>query len=283
MNIESNSGIPVLMYHGLYDKNEKKNKLRCSPYHVTCDQFRQQMEYLTRHNYTSLSTHDLMGLLNHNEADWDFHTKRVIITFDDGYADNFYYALPILTSCKLKAIFFVITDRINEPGYMSWQQLEHMVQAGMSIQSHTVTHRPLENLFLSEIEEELTRSKYILEKGLGVQVDFLSLPHGSYPKNLNEVARKVDYVGCFTSKVGYFEVNSDRYQIRRLAIKKKINNQIFDKIMRHDSKCMNQLIKKQKCKNIIKNIIGMQNYNRFYNLIIQSNRLWNNAVNSNQI
>ncbi len=92
--------IPVLMYHHV---NELKDKFTIPP-----DDFDHQMEYLARKNYQTLFLDELIGSLKEGKE-----KRKVAITFDDGYLDNWVYAYPILKKYNLKATIFVITSRIK--------------------------------------------------------------------------------------------------------------------------------------------------------------------------
>jgi len=97
--------IPVLMYHHV---NELKDSFTISP-----DDFQKQMEYLARKNYQTLFLDELIDSLKEGKD-----KRRVALTFDDGYLDNWIYAYPILKKYNLKATIFVITSRIKgRPNY----------------------------------------------------------------------------------------------------------------------------------------------------------------------
>ncbi|MBA7642302.1 hypothetical protein ES703_49992 [subsurface metagenome] len=92
---------PILMYHHV---NELKDSFTISP-----DDFQQQMEYLARKNYQTLFLDKLIDSLKEGK-----NTKKVALTFDDGYLDNWVYAYPILKKYNLKATVFAVTSRIKE-------------------------------------------------------------------------------------------------------------------------------------------------------------------------
>jgi len=119
----------------------------------------------------------------------------VSITFDDGYEDNWSVVLPILSERGIKATFFLTTgfidgqptvaerfarERRTEPGLrpLSWSQVRDLREAGMSVGSHTVTHRNLARLTETEVEAELSDSKNRLEEMLEMTVNSLAYPYG---------------------------------------------------------------------------------------------------------
>ena len=109
-------------------------------------------------------------------------SNTVAITFDDGAASQFEHAVPALVERGMTATFFVTTDWVGTPGFMTWDQLRQLTAWGMSVQSHTKTHP-----FLSELDEagvmtELVDSKRALDRALDQNTHALSLPGGNAPR-----------------------------------------------------------------------------------------------------
>lgn len=105
------------------------------------------------------------------------------LTFDDGHAGCSLHASPALADRGMSATFFVVTDWVGQPGRVTWDQLREMVASGMSVQSHSHTHPFLSTLSRQAAEEELARSKGLLESHLGVEVSTISLPNGDAPRS----------------------------------------------------------------------------------------------------
>ena len=84
---------------------------------------------------------------------------RWIITFDDGNISDYEIAFPLLIKKKIQATFFIIADRINCKGYLNKYQLREMHENGMSIGSHSLSHKPLTTLSYKEVVTELCESK----------------------------------------------------------------------------------------------------------------------------
>jgi peptidoglycan/xylan/chitin deacetylase (PgdA/CDA1 family) len=149
----------------------------------------------------------------------------VAITFDDGYEDNFFNALPILIHHGVAASFFVTTGFIDrEPSVMdhmrrlrrmevsslSWSQVQDMHEAGMQIGSHTVTHRTLKELDDRAVQTELTDSRRVIEDHLGEEVRSLAYPFGVPLRHFN--VRTIDLAG----EAGYRIAVSMQYRnVRR--------------------------------------------------------------------
>lgn len=104
--------------------------------------------------------------------------KVVLLSFDDGYADNYKYAFPILREEKVPGTFFVVSSTVGNNNRMTAGQLREMLANGMKIGSHTVNHERLTDMNAQEIDFELKASKEALEKILGEPVCALAYPTG---------------------------------------------------------------------------------------------------------
>lgn len=127
---------------------------------------------------------------------------EVVITFDDGNASDYLLAFPILRRLNIRCIFFVITSLIGEPGYLSWDNLREMNAAGMIIGSHSHTHKDMRQLSINETIYEMTQSKNILEKNLGIDVVNFSFPYGFCNLALKNLAKNCGYLHIYDSKSG---------------------------------------------------------------------------------
>lgn len=125
--------------------------------------------------------------------------RQVIITFDDGEMNNYEQALPVLRKCGFPAYFFIIAKRIGEAGYMGWDELRALHQAGMIIGSHGFSHEILTNLLDTQIDEELRASKRYLERNLQIAVDAFSMPRGFCNNKVIRMAYAAGYKYVFIS------------------------------------------------------------------------------------
>jgi peptidoglycan/xylan/chitin deacetylase (PgdA/CDA1 family) len=186
---------PILMYHEVTDYPEKlKSKKMIDPeYSLPTQKFEEQIAYLYEKGYNVLSIDDIV-----RPQTMDF--KTCAITFDDGYIGNFNYAYPILKKYGYSATLFISTKYVSMlEQMMNWDQLRELASHGFSIQSHTATHPALEELEDKDIFYELSESKKIIESEIGKDVKYLSLPFGSYKRNVTRIAREVGYAGVLTS------------------------------------------------------------------------------------
>ncbi len=203
--------VPVLYYH-LIDDN------LYSPFHsmfVSPPDFANQMKYLKTAGYTVIP---LAQIENAGE-----YSKPVIITFDDGYEDNYTNAYPILKEYNFPATVFLISGFIGKPGYLNNNEILQM-QDLVSFQDHTVTHRSLATLSAAEQEYELSASKQAIETLTGQNVFAVAYPNGSYNQTTIEIAKQLGYKYAFLMVPGgIYHTGEDPYTIKRVNIPRGLN------------------------------------------------------------
>ncbi|MFC2337788.1 MAG: polysaccharide deacetylase family protein [Negativicutes bacterium] len=185
---------------------------------VKPEDFERQMKYLTEHNFHSITPQELYAALVDGA---ELPENPVLITFDDGYMDNYTNAYPILKKYGLKATIFVITGFLDraQPGYFTWGQAAEMEASGLiNIESHTVTHTSLTDLTEEQVKMELERSKNDIERRLGKQVDFLAYPTGTYNLHIAALVKEAGYKGAFTVKYGNVDRASNVFAIERVPV-----------------------------------------------------------------
>lgn len=217
-----NIGVPVLYYHSI-DPSEA-NELILSP-----EKLKKQLKYILDEGYIPLSMSELYAHLSNNK---EIPKKSIVITFDDGYMDNYTYAFPILKELGINATFFIITNGIDDGYYMPKDQLIELDKAGMDIMAHTESH-PYLSKYPYEIQlGELTRSKEKLENILGKPVDFLAYPYGDYNDDTLKATKEAGYKMAFTINRGLASSDTSLLELKRIYVssiesfdtfKKKLN------------------------------------------------------------
>ena len=209
--MRSAPGVPVLNYHQVEEKNG--NPLTLWP-----DQFETQMSYLADEGYTTITIDEMMDALENGTPLPD---KPVIITFDDGYADNYEYAYPILKKYGFKATIFLIYDFTNAyPNYLTWDQINEMKESGLiRFESHTMTHANLAELTSTdELRHEIADSHDLLSDKLGYDMHYIAYPGGRVNEEIEEITRAAGYRGGFTVHYGLSTPAEGPYQMDRIPI-----------------------------------------------------------------
>ena len=235
----------VLMYHGIVSEwtaLPKGREAGADLYDVPTVSFQEQMEWLKTERYS-------VGILKEATPFPDEH--RVILTFDDGEMNNYDQALPVLKKCGFPAYFFIIAKRIGDPGYMGWDELRAMHEAGMVIGSHGFSHEILTNLMDSQVEEELCASKKYLERNLNITIDAFSMPRGFCNNKVIRMAYDAGYKYVFIS---------DRPRalniecLSRVAIKAGWKIDRFERAVTGNTSVYERMV--CKCKSAVKRIFG---------------------------
>ncbi len=197
--------VPVLAYHKV--DNDK------SVYSVSEKVFDEQLKCLYKKGYKAITLEKMQELMAEKKL---AEEKYIVITFDDGYENNYTKALPILQKYNYPATVFVVTGSVGATNYLNPQQIRELSKAGIEIGSHTDRHLPLATLTEEEIERELVVSKQYLEYLTLKTVKYLAYPNGSYNDKTSILLEKAGYKGAFTGVDGVNEPDSPRYYYYRV-------------------------------------------------------------------
>ena len=203
-------GIPVLNYHQINNHDH-------NPLTLSASEFEAQIKYLAEKGYTSISPDDLADYLQYGKK---LPPNPILITFDDGYQDNYQVAYPILKKYRFTATVFLISDFVNTYNrYLTWAQIEEMEKDGFVFESHTVSHISLTKASNDkEILDQLTKAKKILEWRLGKKIEYLAYPCGDYDQHIIDLTRAAGYRAAFTVHLGRDTMHSTLYSLNRIPV-----------------------------------------------------------------
>ena len=175
------------------------------------EKFEKHIQYISSYGCKVVLLEDLLDLSTKiNKKD-----KLVVLTFDDGHESCFWNAFPILEKYGYKAEFFVTAGFIGQKGYMSEEQLKELKKHGMSIQSHSFSHKFMSSLDKKDMFFEIQESKEKLSNILESDVDFFAYPGGRYNDLTESVVRESGYKGSCTSDVGYNQIGNGLFSLKR--------------------------------------------------------------------
>jgi peptidoglycan/xylan/chitin deacetylase (PgdA/CDA1 family) len=206
--------VPVLMYHYVRVNPDPRDSVGFA-LSVTPANFAAQMEWLARNDYHPITTEDLYAYLNRTRG---LPSKPVILTFDDGYADFYTTALPILRSNGFKATSYVVSGFVGRGGYMTADQIREADHSGIEIGSHSVTHANLARGSAANVSAEVGNSKRSLEQLLGHPVTSFCYPSGKYTPAVGNAVAAAGYHDATTTASGSWHSLPDRYAWTRMRV-----------------------------------------------------------------
>jgi peptidoglycan/xylan/chitin deacetylase (PgdA/CDA1 family) len=215
-------GVPILMYHSIADL--PGNNLGVPP-----EKFAGQMKFLHDAGFTTITPDQLFDAY---QGTGKLPSSPILLTFDDGYPDNYYVAFPILKQYGFTATFFVITGDVDH-GMLSWSQLKEMQDHGMSIQSHTVSHPDLRNLSGLALRKQLADSKASIEGKLNTAVRFFCYPSGKYNAQTLNQLKELGYSMGVTTSYGFAQLNQNPLLFSRVRINGDSSLETFKKQVSH--------------------------------------------------
>lgn len=206
-------GVIILEYHQVAPDNEVDPDYRS--YNVPPEEMTAQLDFLTAQGYHTITLQEYMKA---RKGKFTLPTKPIVLTFDDGYTDNYTYLLPLLKARHMKAVVYMITNKIGTKDYLTWKELRELQSHGVEIGSHTANHLPLTSLPPNKRLEEVKLSKLLLEWN-GINTVFsLSYPNGAYDDDLPELLREQEYLNAVTGNPGINTTDTDPYLLYRINI-----------------------------------------------------------------
>jgi peptidoglycan/xylan/chitin deacetylase (PgdA/CDA1 family) len=202
--------IPVLNYHSV--TIDSGNVVVISPAKLEA-----QMKYLHDHGYTPISLSTFIRLIE-NDSGLAVPQNPVLLTFDDGYVDNVEEAMPILAKYNFPATLFMSPGMVEDAGYLNWEQVKQLQQAGWDIQPHGMTHPHLPKLTAEQQAFEITEARKLIEEKLGTQADVFCYPYGEYNQTTLKVLKDHGFRYAFTIDQGYTTSQQSPFLLKRLFI-----------------------------------------------------------------
>lgn len=215
--ISTTIAIPVLMYHYISVPPEDADVYR-TDLSVTPDNFRSQMQYLADNGFTPIDFYTLSRAITNHEL---LPPQPVILTFDDGYIDNYQIAYPILQAFGFVGTFFIPTEFIdsNRAGYMTWPMIEEMAAAGHRFEPHSRTHPDLRRRDNDYLIWEILGPQETLAAHIGYTPRYFAYPSGRYDDDVLAMLQHLDFWGAVTTAGGDQLGFENRYIWPRLRIR----------------------------------------------------------------
>jgi peptidoglycan/xylan/chitin deacetylase (PgdA/CDA1 family) len=177
--------------------------------------FRMQMQYLADHGFHVISLHQAVTAIENHSG---LPSRPIVLTFDDGYADFFTAAIPVLRSHGFTATSFVISGRMGWGGFMTPGQVVAADGMGFTIGAHTVDHVALAAQTPARATWEMQQSKATLESLLGHPVLDFAYPYGSFNVYDMAQARRLGFETAASTMYGSLHSAGQLFMLSRLRI-----------------------------------------------------------------
>ena len=215
--------IPVIAYHKI-DQPTSDIKLRGA--FTSPKNFAKQMLYLKKQNFVFYTASELIDFYRENGG---FPARGITVTFDDGWKDNYTNAFPILRDLQIKATVFlvpscigrttvkVVADGESEREHLALTDIRAMSDFGIEFGSHTLNHKLLHQISLSEIEFEISESKKKIENLLQKPCRMFAYPAGFFTETAQAAVKNAGYIAAFSTIYGENET-VNLYALNRVEV-----------------------------------------------------------------
>ena len=210
-----NITLPILMYHYIRKPPSTRTDLLGYKLSISPADFSIQMDWLARNGFHPVDFNDVRAYFAGRQP---LPTRPVIISLDDGYADLYTAAFPVLSAHDFKAVAYIPSGFIGRPGYVTADQVVQLDHNAIEVAAHTVDHADLARSSAGSVWRELVQSKQSLEALLGHPVLDFAYPSGKFNAQVVSAVRQAGYDTAVTTMESVDHSVSDRYLWTRVRV-----------------------------------------------------------------
>ena len=182
---------------------------------VSSENFEKQLAFIHDNGFETVKLSSLVSKLKNNEC----LSNTVCLTFDDGYADNYKKAFPVLKKYNIPATVFVATSFIDTPKYLDINQIKEMKESGLvEFMPHTVNHRKLHTLSLKQAIGEIEESRSFVEKITGDAASIFAYPKGRYTSDIVEYFKTSNWDAAVCTNNGFVTKDDNMFSLNRKSV-----------------------------------------------------------------
>ena len=240
--------LPIIMYHSIL-----KDKKLQNDYTIPPTLFENDLKYLTDNGYTTVTVEDLINYVYHGK---DLPDKCIMLTFDDGYYNNYYYAFPLLKKYKCRAVISPIasmTEKFTQTqdisvtyGHISDDNIREMVNSGyVEIQNHSYdmhTLTPRKGVskkkgegaeeYKNTVTNDITKAQDYLENVTGKKPSCFVYPFGAKSDGTEEIVRELGFVCTMTCTEEPNVITRDKESLFELGRYRRDGKESMEKLMK---------------------------------------------------
>jgi peptidoglycan/xylan/chitin deacetylase (PgdA/CDA1 family) len=233
---QSNHRIPILMYHSL----SRHAQPRFRKYALSPARFAEQMAYLARQHY---ETFTVSQYVKSRTTNIPLPDRAAVLTFDDGFADFFEEALPVLKHYGIVATIYISTAFVNGTSHflqreqetdrlmLTWEQLIEISASGIECGAHSHRHLQLDVVPMNIARSEITYCKEILEEKLNQTITSFAYPYGYYRPAVQNLVRQAGYLSACAVRYAMSSPTDDIFALSRLIVPGDTNLQKFAELL----------------------------------------------------
>ncbi|MFN8446529.1 MAG: polysaccharide deacetylase family protein [Caldilineaceae bacterium] len=231
--------IPILLYHSITDEVTAGFR----NWSLAPAMFAAHLRYLHEQKYNAITVTQLVRALR---GDTKLPSKPIVLSFDDGLADFYTAALPILRQVGMPASLYVVTGFLGATSgwlqaegeaqcpMLTWTQLREIERDGIEIGAHTHTHPQLDTLSEADAWKEIVRSKQQLEEYLGHRIESFAYPHGYHSAQVRQLVARAGFSSACAVKHALSAADADLYSLARVIMTNDVCVNQLDRLLQGD-------------------------------------------------
>ena len=207
----------ILLYHSIGAGKD-------TTIHISAHKFEQHIKYLKDKGYKFYTVSEIVAQQLDKSKIIDKSAKKVVITIDDGYANNYHDAFPILKKYGAKATIYIAPE-MPKIAKLSNKQIKEMAESGLvEFGAHTMSHVRLTETDDKLAYEEILASKKYLEELLQTPCKTFAYPYGYYNEKHAQICRKIGFESAVTTEEKISQINEENlFTIPRTCIRGRKN------------------------------------------------------------
>ncbi|HEX2085003.1 MAG TPA: polysaccharide deacetylase family protein [Solirubrobacteraceae bacterium] len=205
--------VPILLYHHVADPpaSAERRALYVGP-----RLFARQVAALERAGYTAVT---LGRVWRHWEEGRRLPRRPVVLSFDDGFADQFRNAARTLRARRWPGVLNLWVEHLGQPGALTTAQVRRMLRDGWELAAHSMTHADLTTVAPERLEQEVAGSRAALRRAFpGEPVDFFCYPYGRLDAAVEAAVQAAGYLGATTTRRGAASPADGAYRLDRIVV-----------------------------------------------------------------
>ena len=205
--------VPILVYHHVASPPPDAPT---PALYVPKRRFARHVAALDRRGYTAVT---LGAVWRHWEEGADLPDRPVVLTFDDGFTNQYRNAAPILRERRWPGVLNLQTARLGARGGLTRRQVRRLLRDDWELGAHSVTHADLTTSAPERLEAEIAESRRLLQRAFPSEpVHFFCYPYGRTDATVQAAVREAGFLGATTARRGAATPSDGAFTLDRMVI-----------------------------------------------------------------